>query len=108
MVAQRDGDGYSVRVRWLAALLAMTIIGTAAAGCGPESRDALGPTGSAETAEATGAADGVVDPPPTGTSDTAGLDRAGLDTELDAMERELDSMDMPSDADFSDAEGALD
>jgi hypothetical protein len=35
------------------------------------------------------------------------LDPGGVGTELDAMEKELDQMDMPSDADFSDAEGAL-
>jgi hypothetical protein len=31
----------------------------------------------------------------------------GVGAELDAMEKELDQLDMPSDADFSDAEGAL-
>jgi hypothetical protein len=35
------------------------------------------------------------------------LDPSSVGTELDAMEKELDQMDMPSDADFSDAEGAL-
>jgi PBP1b-binding outer membrane lipoprotein LpoB len=35
------------------------------------------------------------------------LDPSGVGTELDAMAKELDLLDMPSDADFSEAEGAL-
>jgi hypothetical protein len=35
------------------------------------------------------------------------VDALGVGAELDAMEKELDQMDMPSDIDFSDAEGAL-
>jgi hypothetical protein len=68
--------------------------------------------GSSSTAATEATLPGVTaDPPdavPQATSpQVRTLDPSSVGTELDAMEKELDQMDMPSDADFSDAEGAL-
>jgi uncharacterized lipoprotein len=64
----------------------------------------------------TGAIEASSSEVPTDTPDTVpqatspqvkALDPSGVGVELDAMEKELDQLDMPSDSDFSDAEGAL-
>lgn len=91
--------------RFAAALLLSALLGIALCGCGPEPRA----TEPAERQPATSSesATDVPDIPPSATPRASGLDAAGVDVELDAMERELDSMEMPSDADFTDAEGAL-
>jgi hypothetical protein len=94
--------------RAAAALLLATLLGTAVAGCGPESSvtgSATETTASIETTQP--ADDAATDIPPSATSGGSGLNASGVDTELNAMEKELDSLDMPSDADFSNAEGAL-
>lgn len=85
-----------------AALLLATVLGTALTGCGPLPREmtALPPGPEASVTDTS-------DIPPSATAGTEGLNQSGLDRELDAMERELDQLDMPSDADFGGAEDAL-
>jgi hypothetical protein len=91
-------------------LIALGIVLIAAAfGCGDESPAVLSgvPTPSSAVTSMPASADPTGDVPTAPASVPPGVDARGVGAELDAMEKELDQMDMPSDADFTDAEGAL-
>lgn len=88
------------------ALIALIVLLAAAStGCGREATVTEPSVDSSSTVEATVQPSAEI--PPSATQGASGLDVNGVDTELGAMEKELDSLDMPSDADFNDAEGAL-
>jgi predicted small secreted protein len=74
--------------------------------------------GATETIETTGTADAVEEPDSSDTADpkastsgktedVTGADLAAIEKQLEAMQRELDSLSMPSDNDFSGAEDAV-
>ena len=99
--------------RWLAAVLACALLVIALAGCdGSGSSDettsheavssaTVEPTA---TVPAEGGSDPAVD---TGSTPAEDVDQTDLQAELEAIERELDAMTLPNDADFGDIESAL-
>jgi hypothetical protein len=107
----------------LARVTAAAVMAAALAvvGCGSASRGTTTGEASVETtvalsAEAATTAPGAIDVQgrPVGGSGTVADEAAttakdirSIDAELDAMQKELDSLAMPADSDFSDAEGAL-
>ncbi len=86
-------------------------------GCGRSAERVVAPSATAET---TASVDATAAPSAAATSAPAGEDPDGppapirsteaeaLENELKAIERELESLDMPSDSDFQDIEGSLD
>lgn len=98
--------------RWLAVALAFAVALAALAGCsGTERSDETTPSEavSSATVEAT-----MTAPPGeesaaagTGTTTPGQVDQTDLQAELEAIERELDAMSLPDDADFGDIESAL-
>jgi hypothetical protein len=101
-----------VTLRPALALTLAVALTTLGIGCGGDTAIQEVGTGPPSSLLATEASSGVspdpVDAVPQATSpQVKALDPSGIGTELDAMAKELDRMDMPSDADFSDAEGAL-
>lgn len=101
--------------RGLAIALAGALLMAVLAGCGGSesadeatSREAV--SSATVEATATSPADGTASAPATtgsGTASTGGADQANLQAELEAIERELDAMALPGDADFGDIESAL-
>jgi hypothetical protein len=102
-----------VTLRAASALALAILLVALVVGCGAETVtqqvETAGPPSITETAVSS---PGVTATPPdivpqATSPELKALDPSGVGTELGAMEKELDQMDMPSDADFSDAEGAL-
>lgn len=98
----------------LAAVLVLTLAAAvASAGCAGRGSAAL-PPGEAAPSAGTGASDAATAPPVAAdgaTSDRAvvpeGKDSAAIDAQLNAMQKELDSLAMPDDKDFDAAAGAV-
>jgi hypothetical protein len=93
----------------LAVLLATTLT-AATFGCGGQSSTVSSGTPSVAVTEAASpdaSGEAADETTPAAGSAAGSVDALGVGAELDAMEKELDQMDMPSDIDFSDAEGAL-
>lgn len=100
--------------RWLATVLTLALLVPALAGCS-------GSEGSNETTSPEAVSSATVEPSATvpagssaenaatGASAAPGsdIDQANLQAELEAIERELDAMTLPDDADFGDIESAL-
>lgn len=98
--------------RWLAVALASMLLAAGLAGCG-------GSNGSDETtsheAVSSAAVEATMTAPVgddsaaagTGTTTPGQVDQTDLQAELEAIERELDAMSLPDDADFGDIESAL-
>ena len=100
--------------RWLAAALTLALLVPVLAGC--SSSESLNETTSREAvssatvdATATVPAEGGAGAAATGVSPSSGDDigQTDLQAELEAIERELDAMVLPDDADFGDIESAL-
>jgi hypothetical protein len=106
-----------VKVRRLGAALAVALVLTAVvqigcvgakpeAGTSPAGPVAAAATGTGDSDAGTGTSSG------TGSSgakqsDVTGADLASIGKQLDAMQHELDSLNMPTDNDFSGAEGSI-
>lgn len=59
------------------------------------------------SAESTAAMDATAAVLPDGSGSTTPAEIKAVDQQLDAMQREIDSLSMPTDSDFGSAEGAL-
>jgi multidrug efflux pump subunit AcrA (membrane-fusion protein) len=98
-----------VTVRASLSLALGIVLIAAALGCGDESPALLTGVATPPSVVTTmpTSADPTGDVPGASVSVPPGVDASGVGAELDAMEKELDQMDMPSDGDFTNAEGAL-
>lgn len=96
--------------RCLVVALALAVAAAALTGCGSNERsngttsfEAV-PSATVETTATTTGGDSAAG---AGTTAPGEIDQADLQAELEAIERELDAMTLPDDADFGDIESAL-
>lgn len=101
--------------RWLSAVLASLVLVAALVGCGGSdgsdettSREAVS-SAAIESTSTVSAGSGNDAAGGTGSAPVGEIDedQADLQAELEAIERELDAMTLPNDADFGDIESAL-
>lgn len=83
--------------------------GTGTSPVGPPSAGAIASVAPSGTAQSTATVPPTVSASPGGSSskEVSGDDLAAIKKQLDAMQKEIDGLKMPSDNDFSGAEGAV-
>ncbi len=104
--------------RKLAAIALAVILATTVSACGPHGAASMDPAssslasaspgaGSATGTAGSGTAGATSSGSASGTKTLSPRDAKAIEQQLDAIERELDSLGMPSDSDFKDVEDSL-